>query len=206
MKPKLFLMIAAAAIVFAACSKDVYNLSYFASTQTWTVGGPTWSDAVQIPECDKADFDGGTPETPQADCRSYTREGKTYYYYSWVYVDQKLDLLCPSPWRVPTKDDFINLDIALGGDGEYRYVEATYVPTKYILTWGGTYHDYVEPDGSIPHSPTRNEGAYWSRSPTPASDGAYGLSYTMLTESRVYFVEPAIEGRPECGAAVRCVK
>jgi hypothetical protein len=78
---------------------------YAASTQTWVMGDQIWSDAIQIPECNKASFYESN-DTPQ--CRSYT-EGKTWYYYNWAYVDQYAATLCPSPWRVPTKSDFESL-------------------------------------------------------------------------------------------------
>jgi hypothetical protein len=101
-----------------------------ASTQTWVFGSQTWSDAIQIPECNKADFDGGTTDEPKADCFSKThreedtgysdyigqkyeydthKKDRTYYSYSWPYVSQNAALLCPAPWRVPSKQDYIDL-------------------------------------------------------------------------------------------------
>jgi hypothetical protein len=74
-----------------------------ASTQTWTFGTQTWSDAIHIPECNKADFTNSDTE-PQ--CRSYTEEEKTFYYYNWAYVNVNATVMCPSPWRVPSKADF----------------------------------------------------------------------------------------------------
>ena len=40
------------------------------------------------------------------------------YHYNWYYVKDHKAELCPSPWRVPTEQDFIDLDLAMGGDGE----------------------------------------------------------------------------------------
>ncbi|MDR3351395.1 MAG: fibrobacter succinogenes major paralogous domain-containing protein, partial [Prevotellaceae bacterium] len=76
-----------------------------ASTQTWTFGASTlvWSDAIHIPECNKDAFE-ISPTEPQ--CRSYTEGANTWYYYNWAHVNQHATILCPSPWRVPTKDDF----------------------------------------------------------------------------------------------------
>jgi hypothetical protein len=71
-----------------------------ASTQTWTFGESplVWSDAIQIPECDKDDYDNHDTE-PR--CRSYMSD-KLRYYYNWSYVNTNAATLCPSPWRVPS--------------------------------------------------------------------------------------------------------
>ncbi|MDR3132853.1 MAG: fibrobacter succinogenes major paralogous domain-containing protein [Prevotellaceae bacterium] len=73
-----------------------------ASTKTWTFGEQTWSDAIHIPECNKEEF---TKSTIDPQCRSYTKDGKTWYYYNWAYVQKNQSKMCPPPWRVPTKSD-----------------------------------------------------------------------------------------------------
>jgi len=50
------------------------------------------------------------------DCRS--NPGQKGDLFSWRAVSELKDVLCPYPWRVPTVQDFIDLDIALGGTGE----------------------------------------------------------------------------------------
>jgi hypothetical protein len=79
---------------------------YAASTHTWTFGKQTWSDAIHVPECSKANF---TDSYTLPGCRSYTENGKTWYYYNWAYVDRNNAALCPSPWRMPAKPDFETL-------------------------------------------------------------------------------------------------
>jgi hypothetical protein len=79
---------------------------YAASTMTWTFGNQTWSDAIHYPECNKGTFQDSYSD-PQ--CRSYTEEGKTWYYYNWVYVDANKETMCPAPWRMPSKSDFNTL-------------------------------------------------------------------------------------------------
>jgi hypothetical protein len=80
---------------------------YAASTKTWRIGNQTWSDAIQIPACNREYFEDSV-DAPQ--CRSYTdNEGKTYYYYNLSYVEDNEAKLCPSPWRIPTKSDFETL-------------------------------------------------------------------------------------------------
>jgi hypothetical protein len=116
MKKKLKLMasmllIAAFAAVAVSCSKDDDDDSnktppYAASAQMWTFGSQTWSDAIHIPECNKSGFPVSNTD-PQ--CRSYTADGATWYYYNAPYVDTYAAKLCPSPWRVPTYEDFDGL-------------------------------------------------------------------------------------------------
>jgi hypothetical protein len=74
-----------------------------ASAKTWVIGDQTWSDAIRIPECNKASF---IKSETEPDCRSYTEGGNTWYYYNWEYVSRYAAKLCPSPWRMPTKEDF----------------------------------------------------------------------------------------------------
>ncbi|MDR3351087.1 MAG: hypothetical protein LBN98_05545 [Prevotellaceae bacterium] len=94
--------------------------TYAASNQTWTFGTQTWSDAIHIPECNK---DGFASSAIDPQCRSHTSGTNTWYYYNWSYVNQHAAQLCPSPWRVPAKNDF---DVLVG---------ATDVSTL-ILAWG----------------------------------------------------------------------
>jgi hypothetical protein len=147
-------LMVAAAMVFASCNKENYPQdsesttsdppTYAASNKIWVFGEQTWSDAIHMPECNKETFDGGYWNEPKADCRSYTYEGKTYYYYSWPYVDAHKATMCPSPWRVPTKDDF-----------ELLADKVSY--TELIVAWGY--------GGSIYGSSLVNvepHGAFWS--------------------------------------------
>jgi hypothetical protein len=80
--------------------------SYAASTKTWEFGNLTWSDAIQIPECNKNAF---AESLTQPQCRSYTSGTSTWYYYNWPYVDANKSAMCPSPWRVPAPADFHTL-------------------------------------------------------------------------------------------------
>jgi hypothetical protein len=85
--------------------------TYAASTQTWTFGASTlvWSDAIQIPGCNKDTYANSDTE-PQ--CRSYTSGTNTWYYYNWPYVNQHAAQLCPTPWRVPATSDWEALIVA----------------------------------------------------------------------------------------------
>ena len=100
---------------------------YFATNQTWTIPGtggrPTqeWSDAVRAPGCDKTTFAGGSFQNANTDCRNATN-GFSGHYFTWCMVMRFAHLLCPPAqgWRVPTQQDFIELDLNLGGNGINR--------------------------------------------------------------------------------------
>jgi hypothetical protein len=188
---KNFTLMIAAAIIFAGCSKDesktdeetITTPTYAASTHTWTFGSSTltWSDAIQMPACNKADFDGGTWDAPKADGRSYTHDGKTYYYYSWPYVNQNAVQLCPNPWRVPTKADFEALADAASA-------------SELIDAWGygGSAHSSGIDDAT-------SFGSYWSSTAT-GDDIANLLDYYSGSMIIVG------ENSKDYGLQVRCVK
>jgi hypothetical protein len=79
-----------------------------ASTQTWTLGAQTWSDAIHMPDCNKPEF-ASSEDTPQ--CRSHTDGANTWYYYNWIYLNTNKAAMCPDPWRMPTRGDFTTLSI-----------------------------------------------------------------------------------------------
>ena len=49
------------------------------------------------------------------------------YLYNWYYVVAHQQELCPSPWRVPTQQDFVDLDKGLGGTGENGQKDAAHL-------------------------------------------------------------------------------
>jgi hypothetical protein len=77
-----------------------------ASTKTWTFGNQIWSDAIRIPECNKTSF---TASSDVPHCRSYTYNTITHYYYNWAYMNTNKNIMCPAPWRVPTRYYFDDL-------------------------------------------------------------------------------------------------
>ena len=139
----------------------------FATAQTWTIGAQMWSDAVQATGCNKIAFDGNNP-----DCRSNPDYKGDLF--SWYAVDSYKSQLCPSGWRVPTRQDFIDLDIALGGTGNNRNSDVTTV-AKYLNTWDGVYGGACIADGALD-----NQGLtayYWSQLEN-GTNNAYSLAYS----------------------------
>jgi hypothetical protein len=151
--------------------------THAASTQTWTFGDQTWSDAIHIPDCNKTDF---TDSNTNPDCRNYTRDGNTWYYYNWSYVDANTTTLCPSPWRIPSQSDFDT------------FVNNT-TRSDLVSAWGYGGAAY----GGVVAN-TTFVAYYWS-STASDSDKAYSFSYNsenlgVHSNNRLY------------GFQVRCVK
>jgi hypothetical protein len=184
MKKSLFLMmIAVAAIAFAGCGEDestnddVVTPPYAASTMTWVFGSQTWSDAIHIPECGSPSFESSST-VPQ--CRSYTSGTNTRYYYNWAYVNTYVSKLCPSPWRVPTYEDFE----MLVNNIDYSTLVASW-------GYGGVAYSSIMDYVSL-------YAYYWSSSQLD-TDSAYRLDYTDHSLG----VDNASK---RCGFQVRCVK
>ena len=171
----------------------------FASTQTWIIGSQTWSDVVQTTNCSNRNtFNGrnGTNRTYNADCRSNPdRKGDLF---SWCAIVRFQDQLCPNTWRVPTREDFRNLDIALGGSGSNRNSTSQFVTENYINRWGGAFGGYCDSSGSLFYRTT--SAGYWAQTEDDESHG-YGLLI-----STVGVVNPQNWSRKFNGYTLRCVR
>ena len=166
-----------------------------ASTQTWTFGGQTWSDVIHIPECNGATLAFSNTEPY---CGSAILGQDTRYYYNWPYAKINEQALCPSPWRLPTLDDA--MDIVMFTDYD-----------ELIAEWGlgGTmqYGNVGNPDA---------EAAYWTSSPYYDEDldwqsdvQSWHLYYTSGVRIGVITLPPAMAvtlAGNNTGMQVRCVK
>lgn len=130
-----------------------------------------WSDAINIPECNKTDYDEGGEFTPIPDCRN--NPGYAYL-YSWAYAAEKGDVLCPDGWRVPTKDDFLALDLALGGNGRNDQADIA-LRNRYVEEWGAQYGGYYVPDAGLMYQGEMS--FYWAQSEHTALFGNCWLMY-----------------------------
>jgi hypothetical protein len=147
--------------------------------RTWIFGDSplVWSDAIRIPACNKTSF---TDSYSVPDCRSYTYEGNTWYYYNWTYVKMYASILCPSPWRLPDRWAFDEL--LLHADN-----------VTLMQEWG--YGGYIYDDGVWY---TNEIGGYWSATQID-NFRAYHLLY-----SSVYAYNA--EAMTNEGLQVRCVQ
>jgi len=139
-------------------------------TQEWPIAGngitQTWSDAVTATNCDKTTFAGGSTGNFNADCRSNPDFPGDLF--SWCAVVRFADVLCPYPWRVPTNEDFRDLDIAMGGTGDFR-IDLDFINTNYISRWGGHFSGRSTPNGAL--GAQHRNGLYWSQTESRATEG-----------------------------------
>jgi len=193
------------------CSPDASGLGdglgtvSFASTRTWAIGDQTWSDAVTATGCQKAMFVGGVqdwanPENNSwlADCRENPEFPGDLF--SWCAVVKFAAELCPYPWRVPTMQDFMNLDIALGGDGTNRGSTLAFVTENYIERWGGAFGGTCSMIGALQNQ--SQWGQYWSQSLSPIGTG----NANFLDFRTNGLVSPQGLGNQRNGMVVRCVR
>jgi uncharacterized protein (TIGR02145 family) len=122
-----------------------------------------WSDVVVATGCNKSTISGGDSAFVgyYSDCRRSSSGNGDYF--SLCAVFRYGHALCPAPWRVPTEQDFVNLDLALGGSGANRTSDATTLG-KYMnpTIWGGAYGGYVLPWSGSTSEEQGNKAYYWS--------------------------------------------
>ena len=190
----------------------------FATTQEWliptinnTIYSQIWSDAVIATACATrtTQFNGGVDGDFNADCRNSAANANfSGHYFSWCAVMRFADELCPAPWRVPTRQDFINLDLNLGGDGQNRDAGQSvngFTIQQQIAWYGGT---EAGPNGGI-----------WGGARFTGHAGAVGLwsyywSSTEDTGTRAFVLRfsdwgdvlPQSAPTKNAGLAVRCVR
>jgi len=149
--------------------EGVLGIASFATESMWIVGSQTWSDAVQTTFCsNKTTYNGGSTSAGfNIDCRSNPDQKGDLF--SWRAVNELKDQLCVAPWRVPTAEDFKNLDIAMEGSGENRTGDLEFINSKYLdpSVWGGVFGGFSAGNGSLAN---QGSGAYyWSLSEISAT-------------------------------------
>jgi len=175
------------------------------STIIGTDGRPnqTWSGAVFASACaDKTTFSGGTSGANNinfnADCRRAHTE-LTGHFFSWCAVVRFADQLCPYPWRVPTREDFVDLNSNLGGGTiterleRFAGAEGTASNPQLGGIWGGARYTGNAGD------PTNGWSHYWSQSESNATN-AFFLYFDFG------YISPRIFNFKSHGFAVRCVR
>jgi uncharacterized protein (TIGR02145 family) len=179
----------------------------FVTDSTWKISNgiitQIWSDAVQATNCNKIMFDGGDFRSLnfKADCRSNPNYKGDLF--SWCAVMRFAKQLCPDPWRVPTQQDFIDLDRAMGGTGhnQISFLQLT----RYVGTgnnqWGGVYGGYCRLNSMI-----ISEGSwahYWSSSEGDNVRSARNLNFGV---NGVVYPRNNGENSKNAGFSLRCVR
>ena len=127
------------------------------------------------------------------DCRSNpTHKGDLF---SWQAVYELRNEFCPYPWRVPKKQDFIDLDIALGGTGQ-NFQEDLVRTNKYLNNWGANFSGHSDARGNL--GGQRSWAIYWSQS----SHGNEGFFFQHGRRS----ISPQLWADKSAGLALRCVR
>ena len=170
----------------------------FSTDSVWTISGngitQVWSDAVTATNCQKNAFNVGSHGNFNADCRSHF--GFSGDLFSRCAVVRFADQLCPYPWRVPTLQDFIDLDIAMGGNGDNRDDTPAFVTENYINRWGRAFGA-----GYVPNSTLVVQGSwsFWSKS---EHDGrVFRLNFNTAG-----YIGPQSWSVPRYGFALRCIR
>ncbi len=169
----------------------------FATNQEWIVGNKIWSDAVQTSICSgrsPSEFETGNSTNGCANCRS--NPGQKGDFFSWCAVQRYAETLCPSPWRVPTKDDFLELVLVLDGEETERF-KNTAVRNRLLNDWGGNYTGFIHPALGV--TMQNSNGFYWTQSDT---------NHTLFFCTGGWIDREAYADGYEhsIGAAVRCVR
>jgi len=176
----------------------------FYTNNKWTIEGngifQIWSDAVTATACQKTSFDGGyhrgTIQNFNADCRSNPNFPGDLF--SWCAVVRFTNILCPYPWRVPTAQDFRDLDIALGGTGGVR-TDLDFINANYINRWGGVFGATCYACGS---GVQEQRALYWSQTNANFVMGR-GILLTFRTTGQIF---PEGFCNKRNGRSLRCVR
>jgi uncharacterized protein (TIGR02145 family) len=178
----------------------------FVSDQTWTIEGrgitQIWSDAVQATGCQKflRRFSGDAGDALYlADCR-YNPD-RTGSFFSWCAVANYGSSLCPEPWRVPTAEDFCNLDkILFNSNMCYsRKKTSEQAGEAFIDIWGGTFSGASGSRGNLYFQDEKS--FYWSQTEYNSS---YAYHLTFDIQGNV--ISQNIDNLKSLGFLLRCIR
>jgi len=172
-----------------------------------------WSAAVSASACNKTTYSGGSQGSFNADCRRASN-GFHGHYFSWCAVIRFEDVLCPYPWRVPTRQDFVDLDLNLGGNGMNRSgangaIDGIPITTQ--VAW------YIGSEGT--GQTAVNNGGIWRGSrftawaSVPTNMWSFYWSSSNQTETLAALltigsnnIDPRVSTTKSSGLPVRCVR
>jgi uncharacterized protein (TIGR02145 family) len=160
------------------------------------VGSQQWSGPRSVPaDCTPTTYMVTTNPPATAYYSSTGLYPGSGYLYNWKCVNEHAEKLCPSPWRVPTRDDFCDLDKELFSTSTCTNRNGT--PSVYVTAWGGVY------GGSVSGSSVGYPGSdanYWS---STVSSNTYAYRLLFSTGGTI---QPQGTQTKNRGLQVRCVK
>jgi uncharacterized protein (TIGR02145 family) len=189
----------------ATWQKENLGTVSFVSDREWTVGGngiiQIWSDAVQATGCNKTEFRGDSASYTLrlTDCRS--NPGQRGNFFTWCAIVRFASDLCPAPWRVPTAEDFCDLDKILSGHAtcNSHVTSPDEMAEIYIGKWGGSLGGASGSWGTLYYQDVR--AYYWSVSEYN-EDYAFYLTYDVHGNVQ----SQSTNSTKAFGASLRCVK
>jgi len=181
--------------------------------------GQVWSGHVFAQNCLKTTYDGG--DRPALNFNADCRRGQTDltgHLFSWCAVMRFADVLCPAGWRVPTRQDFINLDMNMGGTGDpclatgstpeddcprwhyyIIYSNSSFTSPQIGGTWNGAAWTGAALNNDIEF---RALTGYWSITERDARDETV---YALVLQSGLGIM-PSSHGLKDWGLSLRCVR
>jgi uncharacterized protein (TIGR02145 family) len=184
----------------------------FATDTVWVISNDSitqiWSDDVTATNCQKTNFKGDRSRSYNADCRSNPNYKGDLF--SWCAIIRFQDTLCPYPWRVPTCQDFIDLDIALGGSGdrfESGNINCDTLQIKmgsYLNVWGGEPNGLCNREGRQRH--LGSKAFYWSQSEVSGGLGLVLMFGFDRYFDQVWTIAPLNIQCKSAGSSLRCVR
>lgn len=185
----------------------------FRTDKVWEIGDQLWSDVVLTSVCSvREDFVGAPNNSTEVLCTD-CRKGHDGYgnLFTQCAVVKYRKELCPDGWRVPTAEDMVALNKALGGDGKniitWGTPEGQVLLGRYISEWGAELSGNCTPLGVMP--PVGYEGYYWTQTQHDYFESTGGRPnnaiYTGLKKngSLVYATYASVKSY---GMALRCVR
>jgi uncharacterized protein (TIGR02145 family) len=178
----------------------------FKTDRTWQTGDLLWSDVVVSTVCSaRTSYLGRDSEGLQYYCDC--RKGNDGFgdLFSWCGMASIRHQICPDGWRIPTSNDFIALDIALGGTGENRPFLSVSGPDIPILAkytgdeWGGGYGGNSTWDNVLARPNV--EAYYWGQ--TAGVDNTQGMYLGFKTNGHIFVRQSTTK---DFGMPVRCVR
>ncbi|MDR0694357.1 MAG: hypothetical protein LBF81_03550 [Prevotellaceae bacterium] len=201
----------------AGCTNNSLNLgtvSFTAGTEIKIVGdniSQIWSRPVIATNChNKTSFNGGLTGTYYADCRN--NPGYAGDLFSGCAMIRYAAQLCPKPWRMPTKRDFVLMLEGLGASST-NVVDKNFIQTKLIGTWGAEWNG-IGDNGGLAYQKSRAEYGFLKLENVDVDeiDRRYRMvclvivSDNVIYETDVAWTFLIASERRHAGFTVRCVK